>query len=568
MWKVYRINTRTGEVKQEDLKESYKMLGGRSLLAQFMMDEVNPKCDPLGHENKLVMCTGIYAGTTVSTAHRMSVGAKSPLTGGIKESNVGGTLAFQLANHGIKMLVFEDIPENLEFKVLHIDKDGNVNLIPAGEFDHINNYEICEKAFDKYGKDVAIASIGVSGERKYLCSGITVSEFGSGHPSRIAARGGLGAVLGSKGIKAVIIEKPETRYKLPVVNQEVYDSARKELAQVIVENSKTSPISNVGTAVNVAATGPTAVMPYKNFSGDICPYVDKVGPTQFMTNLATRGGKNKVACQPGCVVHCSNDYLDKDGKYLTSGFEYETIALCGPNIDISDFDTIAKIDRFCDDFGVDTIEIGCTLGVCMDCGKIPWGDAEAIFKLLDEMKDGTEFGNIMGQGTKKCGEYLGAKRIPVVKGQSLAAYDPRNLKGTGVTYASSPMGADHTAGLTLSAKIDHSAKTMQLYLSRTVQTVFALCDSCMCLMAWGGASSRMDLLIKIYSSIHGTQVTPEMFMGLGVKTLMLEKAFNKAAGFTKDDDKMPDFLMNEKSPFTGATFDFSPDELQSVHDFV
>jgi len=565
MWKVLRINVKTNTIEEELLNEDYALLGGRSLVAQFLTDEVDPKCDPLGPENKLVMCTGVLAGTSISAAHRLSIGAKSPLTGGIKESSAGGTAGTLMTGHGIKMMVFEDVPNSHEFKILHIDKNGTSSLIPADDYCGLNNYATAEKALEEFGEDSSVMSIGVGGERHYLSSGIAVSEFRTGTPCRFAARGGLGAVLGSKGIKAIVIEKSAARYKLSVAHEAEYDAARKELTEALVEASAASPFANVGTAAIVALTGPSAVMPYRNFSGDVSPSWQEIGPGVFMGNLAAGGGKNKIPCQLGCIAHCSNHYNSKNGDPITSALEYETIALCGPNLDIFDFDTIAAIDRFCDDFGLDSLEVGCALGVCMDVDTIPWGDAEGVFKLLEEISNGTELGSMIGQGAQSCGTYLGAKRIPTVKGQAMPAYDPRNLKGTGITYATSAMGADHTAGVTIGQPVDHLAKDGQVELSRQAQVKSAVGDCFLCNLTWNPAFARLDLVARVYGAIHGNEITSEALLGMGEKILQLEFEFNKAAGFIAKDDDLPEFFKNEASAFTGAIWDLSTEEMQAIH---
>ncbi len=569
MWKQIRIDVNTGNIDKADISEEYKMQGGRALIGQVLMKEVNPKCDPLGPENKLIFTLGIFAGTNIPTAHRLNVGGKSPLTGGIKESNVGGTMAQQLANQGIKLIIVENKPENENWKILFIDKKGEISLIDADEYMGLNNYAIAEKAIEKYGKDVSVASIGTAGEKLYRNSGIAVTEFGTNHPCRLAARGGLGTLMASKGIKALIVEKPENKFKPDIADPELLANATKEFTKFVASVAGASAVASIGTVANIAVTSASAVLPVRNFSGGFAKKeVANLGPQKFLEKLGKNGGRNNMACQAGCCVKCSNQYHGDDGKYITAGFEYETLALCGPNIDIYDMDTIAKIDRICDDMGLDTIETGCTLGVCMEAGKIPWGDADAVFKLLEEMQQGTEFGKIMGEGTEACGKYLGCKRIPTVKHQAMAAYEPRNLKGTGVTYAVSPQGADHTAGVTLGTKYDATTHYAQAFLSRTMQTLSAFADSSFCLFAWFyGGVKRMDLVVQMYTAIYGVEFSPREIPLMGVKTLLTERAFNKMAGFTPEDDRMPDFLLEEPSPATGATFDFNDAQLDAIFNF-
>ena len=379
------------------------------------------------------------------------------------------------------MIAVRGIPEEEGLCLLHIDREGKVELLDATEYKGVNNYELREKLAGRFGDKVATITIGSAGELGYRSASIHVSEFGAGHPSRAAARGGLGAVMGSKGLKAIVVEKPAERYKVEYADEEKFKEVCALVNKVIAQGAQSDPFHNIGTISTIEVTGTNGILPVDNFSGKLFPAYQEVGANKFLTNLATRGGKNKLACQPGCVVQCSNCYNDENGEYLTSGFEYETIALFGPNCHISDLDSIARMDRLCDDIGVDTIEAANAIAVAMEAGKLPWGDAEAALALLGEMKVGTEFGRIMGDGCEAVGKYLGCKRIPTVKHQALAGYEPRNTKGTGITYATSPMGADHTAGLTMGRAFDDAGRAAQAYASTNCRWPCAS-DGMMCIL--------------------------------------------------------------------------------------
>ena len=563
---LYRINVRTKAVDRAEIKEEYKYLGGRSLIAQFMNDEVPPTCDPLGAENKLIVCTSILAGTTIPTAHRLSVGGKSPLTGGIKEANAGGTAAGMLARHNIKMIVLEDKPETNQWFLLVLKKDGSGQLVPADDYVGLNNYALVNQLKITFGADVGIISIGVAGERGYSNSTLQVIDAATGQPSRAAARGGLGAVMGSKQVKAIVIQKSDTPYAFPYVDKERYERARKLFVERTISSPRNFGLSNVGTAATTDVTGPTAILPVRNFSGGFFSKLESISAAAFLTRLQVGGGKNGEACQAGCIIKCSNHFNDINGEYLTSGLEYETIALCGANCDIGDLDTIARIDRMCDDFGIDTIELGATIGICMEAGKIPWGDGEAAIGLIQEMMDGTEFGHLLGQGTEATGKALSVTRIPTVKKQAMAGYEPRNLKGIGVTYATSPMGADHTAGLTMLPGLDFMSKAGQVGASAKLQVAFAGADSFMCMFAWLTAITP-DVAPEIMAGAFGGEWTMAQVFAIAVKTLLLENAFNTAAGFTATDNRLPEFFLTEKSPATGTVYDITAAEMAEVHNF-
>jgi len=561
--KVLRINAKTRKIDVEQYKDEYRLLGGRSLISQVMSDEVNPTCDPLGAENKLIFCTSLFAGTPLSAAHRLSVGGKSPLTGGIKEANSGGTTATAMARHGIKMIIVEDLPESEEWSLLKISADGTPELLPADEYVGLNTYDMVDKMKERFGDSVAVTAIGKAGERGYRNSSLQSIDHATGKPSRAAARGGMGAVMGAKKIKAVVIEKSNERYAFPYADKEKFSAASKKFAEILRNNEGMKWLHEVGTPAITEITSGMSVIPYRNFSGETNKKASAIGPGAYMEKIHSRGGKTGETCQVGCVIQCSGCYNDANGEYLTSGFEYETVALCGSNLDIDDLDVIARMDRLCDDIGLDTMETGGTLGVCMEAGKIAWGDGEAAITLLEEMNEGTEFGRLLGQGTYEAGKALGVKRIPTVKRQSLSAYDPRNLKGTGVTYATSAMGADHTSGLTLEAPIDPLAVEGQADTSKFLQPMMAIADSMMCIFNWFSAGSP-ETIPGLMEGAYGGEWDFDKVLGLGREAILRERAFNEAAGFTSKDDRLPEFFLNEKSPASGQVFDVKDEELDNV----
>ncbi|WP_051273754.1 aldehyde ferredoxin oxidoreductase C-terminal domain-containing protein [Desulfotruncus alcoholivorax] len=243
------------------------------------------------------------------------------------------------------------------------------------------------------------------------------------------------------------------------------------------------------------------------------------------------------------------------------------VACLGPNCHIADLDTIAKMDRICDDLGVDTIEIANAVATCMETGKIQWGDADAALALLNEIDEGTEFGNLLGDGCEAVGKSLGCKRIPVVKHQAISGYDPRNTKGTGITYATSPMGADHTAGLTMGRAFDDCGRAAQAYVSNKLQVAMAFADSMMCIFAFAHAVPGIPLLAELMAALYGGDSDISRVATIGVKTLLTERTFNKLAGMTTEDDRLPGFFYRERSATTGSRFDINDYELEVLFDF-
>lgn len=571
MPKVLRINTKTRELKYEAFKDDWKYFGNRGLVAKILTDEVDPKCEPLGPDNKFIMCTGLFAGTPIPTSGRLSVGAKSPLTGGIKEANAGGNFAGQMAKQDIKAIIFEDMPEDNNWSYLYIDGDGKPELISADEFLGTGNYSFVEKMYEKYNDKISVASVGLAGERLHKVSTIQITDNSTGHPARAAARGGVGAVLASKKIKGVIIEKPNKRIKPEIADKSKFNAGKKAIIDILKSNSITGAgLAMLGTPAFVDLTGELGILPVRNFSGEKfeSEKIIDIESRTFVAKIKENGGKTGVACQPGCTMRCSNIYNDKDGNMITSGLEYETIGLCGSNCDIHDFDFIAKADRFCDDFGVDTIDIGAAIAIAMEEGKIPWGDKEAVKAIFNEMSEGTGFGKIVADGAQAVGEYLNAKRIPTVKKQAIAAYDPRATQGMGISYATSPQGADHTTLNTLvMSDYDHKATEGISEILRDARIGTTLCDNMLCLFAFAALGSDKDgmgALADAMTGLYGEEFDVEKVLNIGVETLKMEFEFNEKAGLTKEDDKLPDFFYNEVATSCGMKYEVSEEEEQAT----
>ncbi|MDY6827029.1 MAG: aldehyde ferredoxin oxidoreductase C-terminal domain-containing protein [Bacillota bacterium] len=552
MFKTIRVNMSELTTAEEPLKEEYMLIGGRGLVARILTDEVEPTCEPLGPENKLIFCTSIFAGMGVSTGNRLSVGCKSPLTGGIKESSSGGTVGSYMADHGIKVIIIEDQPDQEGPWVVHVNSAGRVSLDEASDLSGTYNYSLNEKLFARYGSDIAVASIGPAGERLYRNSTIQVTEYGTNHPSRAAARGGIGSVMGSKKIKAVVLEKAGERFKPPLVDAFKFKKVRTEFNKILAEGSANDELRKMGTPAGVKHHAETGSLPVRNFSGKQLENLNDLYPDKFAALLKKRG-RSGLPCQAGCVIRCANLLFDEKGDLVVSGLEYETVALIGANCDITSFDEIAKIAHQCDDFGIDTIETGATIAVCMEAGKIPWGDAKAAMELVREMVKGTEFGKLMGEGTEAVARHLGVNRIPVAKHQAFAGYDIRGAGITGVAFATSAMGADHTTAPAPGSCAEMLPEEI-CDASKNLQKVFAMLDNIMCGFAWVFANQHLDKLAALYAAAFGGDADPERLLNLGTETLTLEKRFNKKAGWTDEEDRLPEFFYKEKSEITGITF--------------
>lgn len=554
MDKILRVNMGTKEVKVETVPEKYAFLGGRALTSQIVSDEVNPTCEPLGPFNKLVFAPGLLSGTAAPSSGRFSVGGKSPLTGGIKETNAGGVASQKLANLGYKAVIVEGQPASREMYILKLNPEG-AELLPAGEVAGKGGYETVSTLKKKYGERIGVIFIGPAGEMMMAGAGIGNNDP-EGNAGRYAGRGGLGAVMGSKGLKAIVIDSPKT-FDAQVKDKERFSAAARKFAKILQDHPVTGQgLPAYGTNVLMNIINEAGALPIRNFRYGRWDKANNVGGEKYAELCNARGGKATHACHPGCVMRCSNIYILEDGRSVGS-VEYETAWAFGPNLEIDDPETIAKLNYICNDVGLDTIEAGVTLGVLMEAGVIPFGGTKEAVAALEEVGKDTPLGRIIGSGATLAGKAYGVTRIPAVKGQSIPAYDPRSCRGNGVTYATSPMGADHTAGYAVTANIlkvggfvDPNRDEGQVELSRNLQIATAAVDSSgLCLFVAFAVLDNpegLPTVVEMINAMYGINLTIDDVMALGKSILKTEREFNEKAGFTSRDDRLPEFFYNEE----------------------
>jgi len=554
----------------------YAGLGGRAMTSSVISKEVPPLCHPLSEDNKLVIAPGMLSGTSASQSGRISVGCKSPLTGGIKESNSGGQPSQVLARLGYAAIILEGKPKECSLYKIFINKDG-VKIKPDSSLSMLGNYDLVEKMKKEYGDKIACISIGPAGEMKMSAASVAFTDMEQ-RPTRHAGRGGPGAVMGAKGVKVIVLDDtglsnrtakdPE---KLKTANKAFVDGLRKH--PVTGEGLPAFGTNVLANVINEAGAYPT-----NNFLVGRFPGTSKIsGETQAETEKA-RGGIPTHGCHRGCVIQCSGVYMDKDGHYLTKQPEYETVWAHGANCGIDDLDAIAMMDRLDDDYGIDTIEMGATIGVAMEAGLAKFGDGEAAIRLVKEVGKGTDLGRILGNGAAVTGKVFGIERVPVVKGQAMPAYDPRAVQGIGVTYATSTMGADHTAGYAVATNIlkvggyvDPLKPEGQIDLSRNLQIATAAIDSTgMCLFIAFAVLDQPDTfqaLIDMLNAFYGLNLTADDVVALGKSVLMMERDFNARAGFTAKHDRLPEYFKKEPLPPHNVTFQVTDADLDRVYNW-
>ncbi len=563
----------TLEADFEEVGEDYETLGGRDFTSTVVSDEVPPTCHPLGPNNKLVIAPGIVTGTGAPNSGRISFGGKSPLTGGIKEANAGTPFARKLARLGIKGIIVEGQHEE-RYYLLKLDKDG-AELIDAEEWAGKGLYETYEELHSEFGEDVSIAGVGIAAEMNGYNSGICADDI-DGLPSRYAGRGGLGAVMASRGLKFIVVDD-EDAPGVELADEEQFKKGRKKLAEALREHDVTKPggaLNSYGTDVLINIINEAGGLPQENFSRGKADLASKVSGEQKAEEIKKRGGERPHRCSPSCIIECSEVWTKEDGTDPVGVLEYESVWALGPNCGIYDLDTVGELNRACNDLGMDTIEAGNTLAVAMEGGMAEFGDGEKALDLMNEIQKGTPLGKILVNGAEFTGDALGVTRVPTVKGQSIPAYDPRAIKGIGVTYATTPMGADHTAGYAIATEImgvggeADPLDTDKADLSSGLQKSTAFIDaSGYCLFI---AFAVMDIdkglegMVETVNGVLGTDYTLEDIGRIGKEILDKEREFNKAAGFTESDDRIPEFMREEKLPPHNEVFNVSDEELDSV----
>jgi aldehyde:ferredoxin oxidoreductase len=539
-----RLTDRT--VTPRELSPDEIAKAGRYLIAKTLLDTGAATVDPLSPENPLIFSAGPFAGTSFSNANRTSVGCKSPLTGGVKEANGGGTFGYAMGQ--LKIAGFTLQGAASDWVVIHFKKDGTVAFDDARPYLGKGNFEVSEMLKAKYGKKAAQALCGPVGEYQGLIAGIAFTDK-DGRPSRLAARGGVGAVMGAKKVKAIVVDQD----KIPPmvdskkVNASIKDYAKMLQADGIVQNF----YAKLGTMGMADVQNYMGGLPVRNFSAGQLADVSKgekfkLGADYIGPLNESRGGEQTHACMPGCVIQCSNVYHDANGKEVVSPVEYETLGLMGSNCGLEDPDDLAQVNMIANDLGVDTIEAGAMIGVLMEAGLGQFGDRAFMVDVLTQIHQGTEKGKIWAQGTARVGEHYKVKRVPVIKKQGISAYDPRVVEATGITMMVTAQGADHTAGNLPRLKTREMDLESLLSQSLAQQTKVAATDSLgLCVFGQSVTNPNTEFLANAINAAHGTTLTPDFFEALGRETLKLEAEFNRRAGFGERDDELPDFFYTE-----------------------
>jgi aldehyde:ferredoxin oxidoreductase len=539
--RIIRVDMTTGDVTEERAPEAYARLGGRALTSRMLLEETDARIHPLSEAAKLFIAPGLLAGTAVTTSGRTSFGFKSPLTGGTKEANVGGQLGHRLARLGIKAIVVSGAsPDGWK----RLDLDGNgARLSAADDLAGRSNYDLHRELVGEALRTRAAATIGPAGEHRMSSASVAVTDP-EGRPTRHAARGGPGAVMGAKGLKAIVVDDAEGVRTVPGENAKAFKGEVVKFSKMVLDDPRVHNTSRYGTAGVIKFVNRDNVlsMPTRNHRKGNWEEAHSIGG-QVIEELGKERGGKMLPCMAGCIIKCAILYNDEHGQHVTTALEFETIALLGSNLEIGPADAVAELDRLCDDIGLDTIEVGNAIGVAMEAGVLEWGDWEGTKRLLDEdVRGGTPLGRIIGGGTAHVAATYGIDRVPVVKGQGLPAWEPRTLKGMGITYCSSPQGADHTAGMVTARGATPDTLVKQ---SRQEQLTMMAVDSVGVCQFTNALPGDMAAFV---SERFGEPVSEEELLEASRAAIETEREFNRRAGFDREDDRLPQWLRDEALP--------------------
>jgi len=538
------INLATRNLTSRELQGREFAQAGRYFIARTLLDMGVAKVDPMSPENPLIFSAGPFAGTNFSNANRLSIGCRSPLTGGIKEANAGGTFALAMGHLQIAGFTLHGAAD--DWVVIHINKDRELSWDTAEPYMGRGNIEAAALLHEQYGQKTSSALCSPVGEYLGLLSGIAVSDA-ENRPVRIAARGGVGAVMGVKKVKAIVIDKSKMP---PLHDRPKVMAGIKEYGAKLRQEPAVQAMSQFGTAMVADYTNTVGGLPVRNFSaGQIVDPKEETfeaGGDFIYHQNTERGGVTSHACMPGCLIKCSNIYADEEGNDIVSPLEYETIGLLGTNCGLKDPDDIARLNYIANDLGIDTIETGAMLATLMDHGEAEWGDVAFMEQALEDIRAGSERGRILAQGTARVGEHFGIERVPVIKKQAISAYDPRIIEVTGVSMMLTAQGADHTTGNIPTYNSDGKTGKDLAEASYQVQINSAVADSFgLCVFGRTVTDVNRKLIIDAINASYNLDLPPEYIDEVGRETLRLEKEFNRDAGFTIADDELPEFFVRE-----------------------
>ena len=554
--KFLRVNLSKAAITPEvlDTTMAKKFIGSRGLGVKFLSDEIDPKVDPLSPDNKLIIAAGPLTGSNMPTGGRYMVITKSPLTGGIAYANSGGFWGVEFKKTGFDMIIFEGKAEKPLY--LYIDGAG-AELKDASAIWGKTTIATTEAMKEVHGANVRVLCIAPGGENLSPIAAVMNDE------DRAAGRGGVGAVMGSKNIKAVVVKGSQAF--------EYADEAKaKAISLDKVQKLRDNPVAGTGlptygTAILVNIINENGVLPLNNFQESYSEKADLIsGETLKEKHLV----KN-AACYR-CPISCGRVIKSEDGRDI-GGPEYETIWAFGQDCGNFDLSSINRANEMCNEYGLDTISTGTTIACAMELYQrgyikdsdiaadglsLNWGDSEAIVQWVKKMGKAEGFGKYLAMGSYRLAEKFGAPELSMsVKKMELPAYDPRGIKGQGLGYATCNRGGCHVKGYMISPeilgspeKLDRFALEGKAAYTKLFHDLTTVVDSLgMCIFTTFGLG--LDDYVEMTNAVYGEDAfTGDTLLEAGERIWNLEKLFNLKAGVSSAEDTLPPRLLNDEIP--------------------
>lgn len=553
--KILRVDLTSGTYKVEDLNLdlAIKYIGGRGLGSKIFFDEVDPNVEPFSPENKLIVATGPLSGTPVPTGGRYMVITKSPLTGAIACSNSGGYFGAELKAAGYDMIILEGKAEKPVYIAIEDDK---IEIKEAGRLWGKLVSETTDELKKEHGEKVRVLCIGPAGEKLSRIAAV-INDY-----DRAAGRSGVGAVMGSKNLKAIVVRGTKA---VKLYDEEKVKDVVASKIKMLRENGVTGQgLPTYGTAVLVNIINEHGIFPVANFQRAYTEKADDISGETMTRDILVR----KNPCYR-CPIACGRWVRLKDGKEV-GGPEYETLWAFGADCDVYDINAVAEANFWCNEYGLDTISTGTTIAAAMelyekgyvkdeeikdDGYSLKFGDADAIVGWTKKIGAREGFGDKMAEGSYRLCEAYGVPEFSMsVKKQELPAYDPRGVQGHGLEYATSNRGGCHVRGYMISPeilgapqKIDRFSLEGKAEWVKVFQDLTAVIDSlglCLFTSFALGAPDYAELM----NVVSGTDFTAETILEAGSRIWTLERVFNLKAGIDPSEDKLPKRLLQDPIP--------------------
>jgi len=548
--RILRVDLTSGKFRVEQTKEEYfqQFIGGRGVGARMLLEELPPHADPLGPENKLIFVAGPLIGTIAPGANKLSVTFKSPLTGTYYYSLCGGSLGPELKFAGYDVLIIEGKGE--EPCYLWIDGD-KVEIRPAkslwGLFTHQAEDVLRQELKDAF---IKTAVIGPAGEKlnRFACIQHDYHrEFG---------RGGCGAVMGSKNLKAIAVRG---RRAVHVKNPEALVQLTRKVYDILAQHPKAKLRREQGTCELVGPINELGFLSVNNFRDGTSPKAYEIsGPV--MKERYVFGDVSCFGCPIACGKNCAVE-MPGHGRIAIEGPEFETLALVAANTCVFDWPYIIKAVDLIDQYGMDTMTCGAAVSLAMEAYEkgilteeqtgglaLKFGDGEALCRIVEMIGRREGIGDVLAEGIREAAERWGVPELAMhSKGSGLAAYDPRGAKGMGLCYAVSPKGAHHMFAPTFGVEIAQNNRFEEegkAALVKETQAVMAMVDS-MGLCSSMRFALNLSMMTEIYAAVTGVELSEEEAYLAGDRIVTLERLFNLREGLGRQEDTLPPRMLNE-----------------------